>query len=45
MLNPENSEYNELPDDVKAAYAIASANGVDPNEFANQLWGRLQDNS
>lgn len=45
MLNPENSEYNELPDDVKAAYAIASANGVDPNEFANQLWERLQDNS
>lgn len=44
LKDPDNSEFT-FNDSLKAAYQIAQNSGVTPEEYANALWGRLQDNN
>lgn len=44
LKDPDNSDYT-FNDSLKAAYQIAANSGMTPEEYAQAVWGRLQDNN
>lgn len=44
LKDPDNSDYT-FNDSLKAAYQIAVNSGMTPEEYAQAIWSRLQDNS